>query len=122
MRLSEADYTQYYASLGIRPGDLRSEEPLALCELPSEARLSSRERQAVEHLLQTWNGLDRLAKVDAARALQRRVVNDGSPGRAEIWAAYLMLGRLQNGAEGQANLVARNEVRGHVRRGRRSAR
>ncbi|MBA3547977.1 MAG: hypothetical protein H0T76_15950 [Nannocystis sp.] len=99
MRLTPAQYDQYYASLGIQRSDLRSAEVLTLAELPRDVTLSEVDRTYVLGILEQWNGIeDPRMRVDAAGAMERRVLQGRHPDQRQsgAWAAFLMLGRVRD--------------------------
>ena len=98
MKLTPAEYDRYYESVGIKASDLLSPQPLALAELPADAHLAAPERTCIEGVLRQWNGLDARMKVDAAQAMERRVLQrrqSEQMTRMDAWAAYLLLGRVR---------------------------
>lgn len=109
MKLTPAEYDQYYESIGIKASDLESPEPVVLAELPADADLPDAERRVIEGVLRQWNGLDARMKVDAAYAMERRVLKGRHPEhvtRTDAWAAYLLLGRVR-GCEERRDLIRR---------------
>lgn len=114
MKLTPAEYDKYYESIGIKESDLMSPEPLTLAELPADANLSDTERNVVVGVLRQWNPLDARMKVDAAHAMERRVLAGHHPEhvrRVDAWAAYLLLGRVRGCDERHDRMlrVARGE-------------
>lgn len=109
MKLTKKEIKRYYEAMGIQRSDLVSTDELRLSELPRDAGLRAAEETALSELLQTWNRLDDLAKIDSAFALERRVLHTPDPGplkRVAAWAAYLALGRIQ-GCEDRRNAMER---------------
>lgn len=98
MKLTSAEYDRYYESVGIKASDLLSPQPLVLAELPADAKLTDPERMCIEGVLRQWNGLDARMKIDAAQAMERRVLQRRQAEhmtRMDAWAAYLLLGRVR---------------------------
>lgn len=98
MKLTPAEYDQYYESVGIKASDLLSPKPLVMAELPADAHLAEPERACIEGVLRQWNGLDARMKVDTAQAMERRVLQrrqSEQMTRMDAWAAYLLLGRVR---------------------------
>ena len=99
MKLSPAEYDQYYAMLGIQRSDLLSAETLTLAELPQAVALSETDRQYILSILGQWNQIeDPRMRVDAAEAMERRVLQGRHPDQRQsgAWAAFLMLGRVRD--------------------------
>jgi len=114
MKLTPEEYDQYYDSVGIKASDLASPEPITLAELPADVGLSDTDRNIVGGVLRQWNGLDPRMKVDAAYAMERRVLNGRHPDhvtRVDAWAGYLLLGRVRGCDERRDRMrrVARGE-------------
>lgn len=127
MKLTKKEIKRYYEAMGIRRSDLLSTEDLRLSELPRDAGLRAAEETAVAEVLQSWNRLGDLAKIDSAYALERRVLHTPDPGplkRVAAWAAYLALGRVRGCEERRSAMerVARGEAEAPVLRADRPAR
>lgn len=99
MKLSPADYDRYYESLGIKESDILSPQSVDLAELPAGIDLTDTERGNVGGFIRQWNQMaDPREKVDAAQAVERRVLRGRDPERmlrADASLAYLMLGRIR---------------------------
>jgi len=98
MKLTPAEYDEYYESIGIKESDLASPEPITLAELPADVNISETDRYVVGDVLRQWNGLDPRMKIDAAHAMERRVLKGRHPEhetRVDAWAGYLLLGRVR---------------------------
>jgi len=109
MKLSPADYEMYYESLGIKESDLASPQPVDLAELPPDNQLTDTERHSIGGFLRQWNQMDARMKVDAAQAMERRVLKGRDPEhvtRMDAWTAYLLLGRVR-GCEARRELMQR---------------
>lgn len=112
MKLSPEELQHYYESQGIRASDLLSGETLTLAELPEGITLIDADRREVQGIVDLWNRLDVLSKLDAAYAAERRVLKKRPVDCAESWAASLMLGRIR-GCEARRDVmqrIARGEV------------
>ena len=112
MKLSPQELQHYYESQGIRASDLLSVETLTLAELPEGITLIDADRREVQGIVDLWNRLDVLSKLDATYAAERRVLKKRFVDCAEAWAAYLMLGRIR-GCETRRDVmqrIARGEV------------
>ena len=117
MKMTEEQLQHYYATRGIVATDLLSTDAIALSELPPDVQLGEPNRSIVASITGTWNGLNTMSKIDAAKSLEERVLR---PRRrpsildahvdAEAWCVWLMLGRIR-GTE------ARREVMEKVGRG-----
>lgn len=99
MKLSPADYDRYYESLGIKASDILSPRGVDLTELPAGVDLSDAERGEVGGFIRQWNQMvDPREKVDAAQAVERRVLRGRDPERmlqVDASLAYLLLGRVR---------------------------
>jgi hypothetical protein len=98
MKLSPADYDRYYQSLGIQESDLLSQRAVELAELPTTVSLTEAERRHVGAFLPQWNQMDARMKIDAAQAMERRVLKGRDVEdlrRLDAWTAYLLLGRVR---------------------------
>lgn len=96
MKLTDEELRQYYERYGIRREDLLSTTPVSLAELPADLSLSEEQRRDILSILGGWNRLDDMSKIDAAYAMERRVLTKKDPPhlkRLEAWAGYLLLGR-----------------------------
>ena len=112
MKLSPQELQHYYESQGIRASDLLSGETLTLAELPEGVTLTDADRREVQGIVDLWNRLDVLSKLDAAYAAERRASKKRPVDYAEAWAASLMLGRIR-GCEARCDVmqrIARGEV------------
>lgn len=114
MKLTPAEYDEYYESVGIKASDLASPEPITLAELPADSSLSDTDRNIVGGVFRQWNGLDPRMKVDAAYAMERRVLKGRHPEhvtRVDAWAGYVLLGRVRGCDERRDRMlrVARGE-------------
>lgn len=99
MKLTEEELALYYLAQGIDRSDLISARPLDLSELPRDAPLDEDARGEVSQIIELWNGMDDLTKIDAAQSLERRVLRgrDDRPCQlVNAWGAYLLLGRLRD--------------------------
>lgn len=96
MKLTAEEMKHYYASQGITREDLVSAAPITLAELPPDVQLTTQEQGALLSQVKMWNGLDDLAKVDAAQYSERRVLKQRVAVRSEAWAAVLFLGRVRS--------------------------
>lgn len=107
MKMTEEQRKQYYEAQGIDRSDLLSDEDITLAELPPDVHIDEPNRSIVVQFVAVWNGLDPMSKIDAARAMERRVLKPPrSPAfdmhiPAEAWAAYLQLGRIRGGEAGR---------------------
>lgn len=109
MKLSPADYDRYYQSLGIQESDLLSQRAVELAELPANVSLTEAERHHVGAFLPEWNQMDARMKIDAAQAMERRVLEGRDPEdlrRLDAWTAYLLLGRVR-GCEARRGVMRR---------------
>lgn len=115
MKLTDEELRQYYERYGIRREDLRSTEPVSLAELPADITLSADLRRYLLSILDGWNDLDDMSKIDAAYEMERRVLtkkDTESYKRLEAWAGYLLLGRIRDCDERRQTMekIARGEL------------
>ena len=115
MKLTEEELRHYYAAQGIRREDLVSTDPIHLTELPPDITLSERQREYVLSITDGWIRLDPMSKIDAAYAMERRVLtkkDSAEMKRLEAWSGYLLLGRIRGCQERRGNLekIARDEL------------
>lgn len=109
MKLSPQELAQYYQSLGIDRSLLLSPRALDLSELPPGTSLSEAVKSDILGILELWNGMDDLTKIDAAWAEERRVLRGRDPHdlqTANAWSAYLLLGRIR-GCEQRREVMRR---------------
>ena len=115
MKLTEEELRHYYAAQGIRREDLVSTDPIHLTELPPDITLSERQREYVLSITDGWNRLDPMSKIDAAYAMERRVLtkkDSAEMKRIEAWSGYLLLGRIRGCDERRSTLekIARGDL------------
>ena len=115
MKLTDEELRQYYERYGIRREDLISTAPVSLAELPADFFPSEEQRRDILSILDGWNRLDDMSKIDAAYAMERRVLTKKDPPHLkhiEAWAGYLLLGRIRDCQERRQTLekIARGEV------------
>ena len=115
MKLTEAQLRDYYASQGIRREDLRTPDPIELTELPAGVPLTERQEAELRSITDGWNRLDPMSKIDAAYAMERRVLTKkDTPDmkRLEAWAGYLLLTRIHGCEDRRATMekIARGEI------------
>lgn len=127
MKLTDEELRQYYERYGIRREDLHSTEPVSLTELPADITLSAEQRRELLSILDGWNDLDDMSKIDAAYAMERRVLTKKDVEhykRLEAWAGYLLLGRIRDCDERRQTMekIARGELLAPLPRPARRAR
>ena len=115
MKLTNEELRQYYEHYGIRREDLLSTEPVSLAELPADITLSEEHRRDILSILDGWNRLDDMSKIDAAYAMERRVLTKKDAPHLkhlEAWAGYLLLGRIRECQERRQTMekIARGEL------------
>lgn len=115
MKLTEEELRHYYATQGIRREDLLSTDPLALSELPPDFAPTEQQRGYLLSIVNGWNRLDPMSKIDAAYATERRVLTKKDTEdmkRIEAWSGYLLLGRIRGCDERRTTLekIARGEL------------
>lgn len=111
MKLTDEELKLYYAARGIDAADLLSTDAISLSELPPDVQLGEPNRTIVTRILDCWNGLDPLSKIDAALSSEERVIRPRRRSsildahiEAEAWSAYLMLGRIR-GSEARREVM-----------------
>lgn len=106
MKLTDEQRMRYYAEQGIDRRDLLSTDDIRLGELPPDAQLDGPGRLMVEQIIGEWNRFDPLTKIDAAGAMERRVLARRTAVPAEAWCAFLLLGRVK-GSEARRTAMQR---------------
>lgn len=103
MKMTDKQRNQYYEAQGIDRRDLLSAEDITLAELPLDVHLEEPNRSIVEQFIVGWNGLDPMSKIEAARAMEIRVLKPPRSSAFDMhipalaWAAYLQFGRIRGG-------------------------